>query len=91
MPSEALTTPALLSQRERRENSKKAWIFPSLPLGERGQGSEGSGGHAAPSIEDGGIGAFPYTFARIGSTTIGTPTHCRRRWMIFDVSLCSRP
>jgi hypothetical protein len=33
----ALTTPALLSQRARRENDEKACrsTFPSLPLGER--------------------------------------------------------
>jgi len=41
MPSEALTTPALLSQRERREEDRKRvflrfFLFPSLPLGERG-------------------------------------------------------
>jgi hypothetical protein len=39
VPFEALTTPALLSQRERRENSRKTsifFLFPSLPLGERG-------------------------------------------------------
>jgi hypothetical protein len=61
MPSEALTTPALLSQRERRENDpSRNLCFPSLPPGEslmplgpsltlfseqRGQGSEGFGGH----------------------------------------------
>ena len=30
-------------------------------------------------------GRAAYTFARIGSTTIGTPTHCSRRWMIFSM------
>jgi hypothetical protein len=46
MPSEALTTPALLTQRERRENDpSRNLCFPSLPPGERGQGSEGFGGH----------------------------------------------
>jgi hypothetical protein len=37
--SEALTSPALLSQRERREKKAPSTIFfcfPSLPLGERG-------------------------------------------------------
>ena len=41
----ALTSPALLSQGERREKSgmQNVVVFsPSLPLGERGQGSEGS-------------------------------------------------
>jgi len=37
MPSEALTSPALLSQRERREKKFKTLsLFPSLPPGERG-------------------------------------------------------
>ncbi len=43
MPSEALTTPALLSQRERREQDEEERakgfflaLFPSLPLWERG-------------------------------------------------------
>jgi len=52
VPSEALTTPALLSQREMREKekqSKKFFLFPSLPPGERGQGSEGFGGHVVSS------------------------------------------
>jgi len=40
--AEALTTPTLLSQGERREKNKDGiFWFPSLPLGERGQGSEG--------------------------------------------------
>jgi hypothetical protein len=49
VPCEALTSPALLSQRERREKDRKLemkifekpfpvalFLFPSLPLGERG-------------------------------------------------------
>jgi hypothetical protein len=46
----ALTTPALLSQRERREKDGYGLFvyFPSLPLGERGQGSEGFEGQNAP-------------------------------------------
>jgi len=49
VPSETLTTPALLSQRERREKNETVgcavrtanplvvrYRFPSLPLGERG-------------------------------------------------------
>jgi hypothetical protein len=44
MPFEALTSPALLSQRERREKDEETTakgfffldLFPSLPLGERG-------------------------------------------------------
>ena len=51
LPSEALTSPALLSQRERREKDETqpavTGFFPSLPPGERGQGSEGFGGQAA--------------------------------------------
>jgi hypothetical protein len=40
--SVALTSPALLSPRERREKNAILFLqFPSLPLGERGQGSEG--------------------------------------------------
>jgi allantoinase len=38
-PSEALTSPALLSRRERREKDvakRSFFLFPSLPLGERG-------------------------------------------------------
>jgi hypothetical protein len=40
MPSEALTTPALLSQRERRENSGKQHLFlvPLSPFGREGSG-----------------------------------------------------
>jgi len=38
VPSEALTSPALLSQRERREKNRmpEGVVFPSLPPGERG-------------------------------------------------------
>jgi hypothetical protein len=43
LPSEALTSPPLLSQRERREKEEAekiprcfSFLFPSLPLGERG-------------------------------------------------------
>jgi len=41
MPFEALTSPTLLSQGERREKEKTRvllcfFLFPSLPLGERG-------------------------------------------------------
>src|SRR6185295_297503 len=51
VPSEALTSPALLSQRERREKRKvKRELFLVSPLSpwERGaRGSEGFGGHTA--------------------------------------------
>jgi hypothetical protein len=52
---EALTSPALLSQRERREkdrSGKVSSLFPSLPLGERGQGSEGFAGNPAQIADD---------------------------------------
>jgi hypothetical protein len=38
VPYEALTTPALLSQRERRENDIKKTFFSPLSLWERGVG-----------------------------------------------------
>jgi len=39
LPAKALTTPALLSQRERREKNKKnCFFFPPLSLWERGVG-----------------------------------------------------
>jgi hypothetical protein len=43
LPSEALTSPALLSQRERRENNGAQYVvimvfFPSLPSGREGPG-----------------------------------------------------
>lgn len=31
------------------------------------------------------------TVARTGRITMGTPSHCRRCWIIFGVSLCSSP
>src|SRR6185295_8315845 len=57
LPSEALTSQALLSQRERREKDRRSvllcfFLFPSLPPGERGQGSEGFGGQAADKFTD---------------------------------------
>ncbi|OQC41149.1 MAG: hypothetical protein BWX64_01081 [Acidobacteria bacterium ADurb.Bin051] len=32
-----------------------------------------------------------YVLARTGRITIGTPSHCSRRWIAAEVSLCSRP
>ena len=67
VPSEALTSPALLSQGgEEGEKRIQKFFFPSLPLGERGQGSEGFGGQTAPVYI-----AVPYR-ARTLSSLSGT-------------------
>jgi hypothetical protein len=51
LPFDALTTPALLSPRERREKARTLEARSPLSLGERGLGSEGFEGQALPDIQ----------------------------------------